>query len=128
GLFGYLNNQGCINLVTKKSEVDGFESIFMRSKNDYINYSSFVQKSLLSQAQLYIYEYFLNTNDICLEEVLSFCVNEHFNENYSINGLKISFASESASYLEKIRMLAPELEFLLKQYQSFSEDGFIDFD
>jgi len=128
GLFGYLNNQGCINLVSKKSEVDSFESVFMRSKNDYINYSSFVRKSLMSQAQLYIYDYFLKTNGIQLEAALAYNVNEHLNENYDINGLKISFATDTTSYLEKIRMLAPELEFLLKQYKSFSEDGFINFE
>ncbi|MFT6842727.1 MAG: hypothetical protein ACJASR_001498 [Psychroserpens sp.] len=127
-LFGFLNNQGCISLVSKKSETDSLESLLMRSKNDYVNYPAFIQKSLLSQAQLVIYDDFLKRNDILLEDALAYNVNEHLNEIYDIHGLRIRFASNSASYIEKIRMLAPEFEYLMKQYKSFSEDGFINFE
>ena len=55
-------------------------------------------------------------------------VNEVLNEKFDIKGLIISFASENVSPLEKIRFTAPELEFLIKQYQCYVEEGFIDFD
>ena len=32
------------------------------------------------------------------------------------------------SFLEKIRMVAPEMEYLIKQYQHYIEDGIIDFE
>lgn len=127
-LFGYLSQQGCINLVSKNSEVDVMESIFMRSKNDYFVSAKFQQKNLLSHAQLMIYDHFLNENEIRLEDSLASIVNDYLNEKYDINGLRITFPSSEASSLEKIRTLAPELEFLLKQYNSFIENGFIDFE
>lgn len=127
-LFGYINSQGCIELVSKSNEVDSFERTFMRSKNEYLISFKFHGKSLLSHIQLALYIHYLKENKISLEDVLTHQVNEVLNEKFDIEGLTISFASEKASPLEKIRFIAPELEFLIKQYQCYVEEGFIDFD
>jgi len=127
-LFNYINAQGCIELVSKNHEIDSFERTFMRSKNEYLISFKFHGKSLLSHLQLAIYIRYLQENNIILEQVLSHQVNEVLNERFEIKGLTISFASENASPLEKIRFIAPELEFLIKQYQCYVEEDFIDFD
>ena len=82
----------------------------------------------ISHIQLALYVHYLKENKIRLENVLSHQVNEVLNEKFEIKGLTISFASENSSPLEKIRFIAPELEFLIKQYQCFVEEGYIDFD
>ncbi|WP_343330356.1 hypothetical protein [Polaribacter staleyi] len=127
-LFKYINAQGCIDLVGKNHEIDSFERTFMRSKNEYLISFKFHGKSILSHLQLVIYLNYLQENKITLEQVLFHQVNEVLNERFEIKGLTISFASENASPLEKIRFIAPELEFLIKQYQCYIEEGFIDFD
>lgn len=127
-LFNYINSQGCIDLVSKTHEIDSFESTFMRSKNEYLISFKFHGKSLLSHIQLAIYLHYLKENKLNIENVLSHQVNEVLNERFEIKGLTISFASENASALEKIRFISPELEFLIKQYQSYVEEGLIDFD
>lgn len=127
-LFRYINAQGCIELVSKTHEIDSFERTFMRSKNEYLISFRFHGKSLLSHIQLVLYLHYLNENEISLENVLTHQVNEVLNEKFDIKGLTISFASEKASPLEKIRFIAPELEFLIKQYKCYVEEGFIDFD
>lgn len=127
-VFNYINPQGCIELVSKSHEIDSLEKVFMRSKNEYLISFKFHGKSLLSHLQLAIYLQYLQENKIALEQVLSHQVNEILNERFEIKGLTISFASENASLLEKIRFIAPELEFLIKQYQCYVEEGFIDFD
>lgn len=127
-LFNYINSQGCIDLVSKNHEIDSLERVFMRSKNEYLISFRFHGKSLLSHIQLAIYLHYLQENKINLENVLAHQVNEVLNERFEIKGLTISFASENASPLEKIRFLAPELEFLIKQYQCYVEEDFIDFD
>lgn len=127
-LFRYINAQGCIELVSKTHEIDSFEQTFMRSKNEYLISFKFHGKTLLSHIQLALYLHYLNQNEISLENVLTHEVNEVLNEKFDIKGLTISFASENASPLEKIRFIAPELEYLIKQYQSYVEEGFIDFD
>jgi hypothetical protein len=127
-LFNYINSQGCVDLVSKTHEIDSFERTFMRSKNEYLISFKFHGKSLLSHIQLAIYLHYLQENKLNIENVLSHQVNEVLNERFEIKGLTISFASENASTLEKIRFISPELEFLIKQYQSYVEEGFIDFD
>lgn len=127
-LFNYINSQGCIDLVSKTHEIDSFERTFMRSKNEYLISFKFHGKSLLSHIQLAIYLHYLKENNLNIENVLSHQVNEVLNEKFEIKGLTISFGSENASVLEKIRFISPELEFLIKQYQSYVEEGFIDFD
>jgi hypothetical protein len=127
-LFKYINDQGCIELVSKNHEIDSFERTFMRSKNEYLISFRFHGKTLLSHIQIALYLHYLKENEISLENVLTHQVNEVLNEKFEIKGLTISFASENATPLEKIRFIAPELEFLIKQYQCYVEEGFIDFD
>lgn len=127
-LFKFINPQGCINLVSKSHEVDGIEKVLMRSKNDYLKGFKFIQKEILSNLQLRIYSYYLKKNKISLEQILSYQLNEVLNKQYSNVEFQISFASENTSYLEKIRFLAPELEYILKQYKYYVEEGYIDFE
>ncbi|MFT6961659.1 MAG: hypothetical protein ACJAWV_001374 [Flammeovirgaceae bacterium] len=127
-LFRYTNSQDCIELVARESEVEGLENIFMRSKNEYHVYAKFQHKNMLSQAQLYLYLHYLESHEIKIENVLSSVVNDFVNHNYGIEGIKLNSLSENISDLEKIRTLAPEMDFLLKQYKAFAEEGTIDFE
>lgn len=127
-LFHYINEQGCIELVSKNHEIEPFERTFLRSKSEFLISSKFRNKGMLSHLQLAAYLQYLEGKDISIENVLSHQVNEMLNLNFDINGLTISFPSPNATPLEKMRFLAPELEFLIKQYQCFVEEGYIDFD
>ncbi|RYJ41128.1 hypothetical protein NU08_0565 [Flavobacterium anhuiense] len=127
-LFEFINFQGCINLVKRNSEIDTLEKVFMRSNGEYLKYTKFNQKEFLSNAQLMLYKYYLKKKNIDLENVLKFIVSDTFTKVYEINNLKINFPSKETGYFEKVRILAPELEFLLKQYKAFIEDGEIDFE
>ena len=127
-LFKYINDQGCIDLVTKHYQIDPFENVLMRSKNEYWISQKFYEKGLLSHLQIALYLHYLEENDISIEEVISFQVNELLNEEFEISNLRISVPSKNISPYEKIRVLAPELEFLIKQYECYVEEGHIDFD
>ena len=127
-LFNYINHQGCIDLVSKLHQIDALEKVMMRSKNEYLISGVFHHRDLLSSAQFTIYKYLLNKNDLTLEQILYNIVNEFLNSNFSIKGLKITFPNKNSSMLEKIRMLVPEMESLMKQYKIFTEEGFIDFE
>lgn len=127
-LFGFINYQGCIDLVHKESEVDVLERVSMKSKNEYFISFNFHRNSLTSQLQLFSYSKYLKTHNLSIENSLNYVVNEYINEVFNINGLRIRFPSEEASFEEKIRILAPELEFLIKQYQSYVDNQEIDFE
>lgn len=127
-LFNYLNHQGCIELVSKTNEIDTLEFILMRSKNDYFDSVRFHQKNLLSQAQLVLYAQFLHAQSDGIEVVISAFVNDFLNEEYGVNGFRISFPSKDSTYLEKIRTLLPEMDSILRQFDSYTEDGYVDFE
>lgn len=124
-LFAYLDNTGLITLVSKPSELDVMEIIQMQSKNEYVTGTVFLRKSMLSQLQLLIYNDYLKRRNINLEETIEAVVTQYFRKAFDID-LKLKFPSGSATYLEKIRTLSPEFEFLLRQYQAFVNDGEID--
>lgn len=125
-LFGFFSYQGGINLVNKTSEVDNIEHIFVRAKDEYHLSASFAHKNLLSSMQILIYTNYLKSRGVYLESILERFVNEFFSEAYDIEGFKISFPSATLSYQDKIRVFAPELDFLIKQFKVYSEEGIVD--
>ena len=127
-LFEYVNFQGCMNLVHRNCELDTMDRIFMRSKGEFLKYIKFTQKELLSNGQFALYKYYLKNKKIDIEDIISFVVLEMLQKVYAIEELKISLPSKETEFYEKVRILAPELEFLLKQYNAFIEDGEIDFE
>jgi hypothetical protein len=128
GLFSFVNNHGCINLVSKQHEITGFESVFTKSKNEYYTSFAFQHRNWLSQAQMHLYIRYLEINNIRIETILESLVNDFINSNFSIEGLRINLPTQMSTILEKNRMVSPELEFLIKQYKCFVDEGKIDFE
>lgn len=127
-LFEYANFQGCMNLVQRNCEMNTMDMIFMRSKGEFLKYIKFNQKELLSNGQFTLYKHYLKNNNVDIDDVISFVVVETLQKVYGIEKIKISLPSKETEFFEKVRILAPELEFLLKQYNAFIEDGEIDFE
>jgi len=124
-LFAYLDLTGLITLVSKESELDTMEKVFMQSKHEYIIGSTYQRKSMLAYLQLVIYTDYLNRRSLSLEAIIESVVTEFFKGHYQIT-LQFKFPSGNATYLEKIRTLAPDFEFLLRQYQAYVKEGEID--
>jgi len=127
-LFGFLDNQGCISMVRRQSEIDVFENTFMRSKNEYLLYTMFVKKNMRSNMQMKLYRKYLESNSIEIEDVLEYIIKDYFSENYGLKNIHFSPPSKSTKYFEKIRVLAPEIESILKQYKAYLDTGTIDFE
>lgn len=127
-VFEYLDFQGCIEFTSRTSEIDSFENTFIRSKNEFFISSVFREKSLEGHLKFHIYDFFLNAIDKSLEHILENFVNEYLNKNFNINYLKLYLPSKESTYLEKIRLLAPEFESLLEQYKLYVEDDIVDYE
>lgn len=125
-LFGFTDESGLIQLVSKNSEMDMMEKIPMTSKNSYSKGLEFTRKSNLSHIQIIIFLNYLKGKNKSIEFILSEIIGGLINDFYSLKHLKINFPSENTSNLEKVRMIAPEFESLLKQFQLYTEDGNID--
>jgi len=126
-LFGFIDEFGLIELVSKKREMDGMEKIFMKSKNCYSKGMTFTRKSNLSHLQILMCSaHYLPGRNKTIELILKEVIDGLINGFFGLKNLKITFPSENTSNLEKVRMIAPEFESLLKQFQLYAEDGIID--
>lgn len=121
-LFKYLEH-GCISLISKSSELDPMETTFMRSKNDYVTGIKYTRKSNLAHLQLHLFSKYLEDKGKSIENLLLTNITEYLNKTLGLQDCRIHFPSESTSYLEKVRLLVPEIESLLKQYTIFVEEG-----
>ena len=124
-LFVYTNDRNLITLVNKKSELDVLETIFMKSKNAYETGEVFTKKDFLSSLQLLIFEEYLKRKNNSIENLISSFI-EYLNDYIAPNKLIFNIQNSDISYVEKIRNLAPEYDFLLKQYQTYVDEGEID--
>lgn len=125
-LFTYTDNEGLITLINKDSEMDGLEKAFIHSKNEYHTGIAFSHKNMLSLAQLGIISHYLEKKSRSIENVIQGFVQHFFEEAFQLSGLAFNMPDHKANPSDKIRLLAPELEYLLKQYKSYVTDGCID--
>jgi hypothetical protein len=124
-LFLYTDDRNLITLISKNIEFDGLETIFIKSKNAYETGEVFTKKDFLSSLQLIIFEEYLNRKNNSIENLISSFI-EYLNDYIAPNKLIFKIHNSNISYVEKIRNIAPEYDFLLKQYQTYVEEGEID--
>jgi hypothetical protein len=128
-LFGFVDDQALIALVSKTSEMQVLERTLMKSKNEYPTGFIFQRKSSLAHIQVLIFNNYLNrTRNTSIEKLIEEYINAIIRSKYGIQQLKFNFPLASLSFLEKIRILSPEFEFFLRQYQHYVRDGNIDFE
>lgn len=128
-LFEYLDPQRRINLVSKKNKMGVFERIMgVHSQNEYRGGTEFNLLEMTSHIQIAGYNKVLIDLGISLENVLHQVFTSSFQEKYEFaNNARFSIPS-ATTYFEKVRLLAPEFESVLKQFKLFVEDGSIDFE
>lgn len=127
-LFIFTDLTGLITLVNKENELGVMEKIFTVSKNEYLTGTVFRKKTFLSHLQILVFAHYLKERNNSIERLINSFINDFLNAHFEINNLRFKFPTKNSTYLEKIRILAPEFEFLLKQFQNYVIDGNIDFE
>lgn len=129
-LFDYTDNQNRINLVSKTNQMGILERIMgVHSKNEYRHGAVFNMFEMASQAQIFAYNKIINEFGNSIENILKLVFTSIFHKKYDFaNNARLSMSSANTSFFEKVRLLAPEFESVLKQYKLFVEEGEIDFE
>lgn len=128
-LFGYLDNQNRIRLVSNVKDLGLFEMIgIVSSQHEYIHGMSFIVSEMTSQAQIIVYNEQVNNLNTTLEDIISYIFEKSFQEKHGFADNATFSIPTATTYLQKIRLLAPEFESVLKQFKLFVEDGHIDFE
>ncbi|WP_342648239.1 hypothetical protein [Mucilaginibacter sp. CSA2-8R] len=122
-VFLYTNQEGLINLVSKHTELNILEKIGMQSKNEYLYGMYFAKKDMDALNQLMIFDLYLHKKGRSIENLLHLVIHGLFNSYFKIPGLTFSMPDAGLKPVDKIRLLAPEMEYLLKQYKNFVSNG-----
>jgi len=123
--FFYTDEKNLISIVSKQSELDALERTMMKSKNEYEIGFSFYRKENLSNLQLYCFKNYLNRKSKSLESVINSYI-DFLNDKISPHKIIFKLSLNESSFLEKIRTVTPDFEFLLKQYKFLIDEKNID--
>lgn len=119
-LFYWINHHGLLELINKNSEIDGLEIAFMdKSRNAYPDYSYFHQKNRLALYQVHGYNKVLVQLNTSLEQALKDFYEVHLFNKYGYPALKLNYPNLEDSWLNKCRILFPELDSVVKQYNTY---------
>jgi len=129
-LFEYLDGRNLISLVSKRSQRGVLESIMgVRSQHAYRTGLWFTFSDMRSLNQIASYSAILAKLNTTTESLLQYVYTNAFQNKYGFaHNARLSISSTENSFLERVRLMAPELESLLKQYKLFVEEGIIDFE
>jgi hypothetical protein len=129
-LFEYVDEHNIVALTSKQNQLGIFErTMGVRSKNEYLFGVAFTQLEMASIGQISTYSKTLAGLGHSLEKILQTVFNTVLPELYGLlSNANLTTPTVSASALEKVRIIAPEFESILKQYKLFVENGQIDFE
>ena len=127
-LFEFTDNQRLITLVAKENERIIFERFGMISKNAYPVGPTFQLKVNVAFSQTQFFDTYLKQRDNSVEKLINNFILELIRKKDGLQNMHFTLPDENASYLTKIRVLAPEMESLLKQYHCYVKEDKIDFE
>lgn len=128
-LFNWMNRHFLLELINKNSEVDVLESIaFDMSKNAYPAFNYFLTKNRISLYQLCGYNDILTGMQTSVEQELKKFYEVHLKDKYNYPSLVLNFPNVTDSWLNKCRVLLPELDSVVKQYNTYVEYDEVDID
>lgn len=126
-LFGYVDRQMRITLISKESELGTTEKFLgVKSKNEYEIGMTFNIKNMLSILQIIAYYKELNKINIRLEDIIEWFFKTYLPEEFGIQNYFVKMPSKDSTYYEKCKSILPEIDYILKQFNLLVEDGIID--
>lgn len=126
-LFGYTDFQFRSLHVCRESQMGIFEkTLGIKGRKEYYTGIAFQQIQMLAQLQMIGYCSELEKYHIYLEDIINWFFCSYLKEEFNVKGFNFNVSSRTASYLEKCRNIAAEIDSVLKQFKICCEDGEID--
>ena len=126
-LFGYTDLQFRSLHVCRESQMGIVEkTLGIIGRKEYHTGIVFQQNQMLAQLQMIRYCNELEKYNIYLEDIINWFFCSYLKEEFNAKGFNFNKSSRTASYLEKCRNIAAEIDSVLKQFKIFCEDGEID--
>lgn len=126
GIFGMAEFGATLTLPSYPSEMSTLESALMvKGKDDYPIGAAFTMKQQRIMGTISIYEQYLASKNISIEDVIQWFFGHHLKEVF--NAPSFSYTpSSSQTYYEKAKNLFSEMEGVMRQFRLYTENGIID--
>ncbi|UJL46346.1 hypothetical protein KFZ58_18695 [Virgibacillus sp. NKC19-16] len=125
-IFGFIDSNGRISFVSHPSDISALENVLgLRSKRDYPKGTVFQAKEILADLMIVAYYMFLKEQSVNLENVIEWFFTTYLNQEFKVKNYYAELPSGGTLYREKSRDILPEIEYILSQYKSYVEYGFI---
>lgn len=128
-LFEFADRHTLLALPSYPAQLGVFERFMTTTgKTHYQVGAAFRAVDMSSLLQTRLYQHYLETNDIDLEEVVRWFFEEYLVEEFDALNFSFRPSSRGTSYLEKVRHLFAETESVMTQFSLFVENGELDRD
>lgn len=123
-LFWYIGKNGIINLCYNQNEnlfIEKFETKEIKGGyhvNDY-----FRLKNDIAVSQLMMFDNYLHKRGTCVESLIRNYYEVHFKNDYGYPSHALSLPKDDDIFVNKNRVIAPEMESVIKMYDLFVEEG-----
>ncbi|MCK9482280.1 MAG: hypothetical protein M0R38_11035 [Bacteroidia bacterium] len=122
-LYNNNRNHSLIDFLSGQGLKGGFNPNFTFNQNFNIK---------ILQVSAY-YHFMKKVIGISIENLIEYFFSEYLPKEFSINGFQIHMPTKNTTYLEKCKIIAPELEILMRMYHHYASEGiengsFLEFD
>lgn len=126
-LFEFANRQVLLNLPSYAALLGVFERFLITTgKTDYRTGAAFQAVEMSSFLQTRLYQHYLETKDIDLEDVIAWFFSEYLSDEFDAPNFSFTRSTRGTTYLEKVRHLFIEMESVVNQFRLFVENGELD--
>ena len=126
-LFDFVDRFFRINHVNKTSELGVLErTLGIHGKKEYFCGIVFRRKQMLATLQFEAYCMQLKQYNITLEALIEWFFKKYLPTEFNVKGFIFNIPSEDASYLDKCRSIASEIDCILKQFNLYVENRQVD--
>ncbi|MGL5621638.1 hypothetical protein [Cetobacterium sp.] len=123
-LFEYVDLEMRLNLTSKKAEIGTYERVFFNNGPSQYRWSFvFEHKDLKSRLEMISYSKVLIDFGIRLENIIEWFFKEYLVKEFGIRNFITKMPGEKLSYFEKCKVIIPEIDRILKQYNYYLDDG-----
>ena len=127
-LFRYVDwhRQCCCHFLSNPNDLDIFDMAGVHGKDEYTTGVNFEYVRKRSNLQMRLYQEELQKHKIEIEDLFKWFFETYLKEEFSVENYKYFSPTPQASNLEKILLIASQLDAVLKQFRLFIDDDKID--
>lgn len=126
-LFEYFDNHGMLNLCYNWHEGIFLEKIPTEEIEGFYPTNKYFQmKNNIAVHQVILFDDYMRRRGSCIETSIKDFYEKYFRKRFGFPSMPLNLASDTESFINKNKVIAPEMESVVKQYNMFVDEGGIE--